>query len=147
MASIQGFDGILQYMWKVNIWFVQIIGTTRLSSRAQHSDGLVCLDIMASWYWNPFRITGPLWGESSSHWWIPLKIDQYAKLSLFALRLSGLPHHDDTTWKCFPQYWLFERQTQQLIIDSTHKRPLMRSFAVLLLLASIGCWIFELPVV
>ena len=23
------------------------------------------------WHGNSFRITGPLWGESTSHWWIP----------------------------------------------------------------------------
>ena len=26
---------------------------------------------MMSWYGNTFCITGPLWGESISHWWIP----------------------------------------------------------------------------
>ena len=26
----------------------------------------------SSWHGNAFCITGPLWGESTSHWWIPL---------------------------------------------------------------------------
>ena len=28
--------------------------------------------MMMSWHENTFHITGPLWGESTSQWWIPL---------------------------------------------------------------------------
>ena len=32
---------------------------------------VVKLIMMTSWHDNIFHITGPLWGESTSHWWIP----------------------------------------------------------------------------
>ena len=33
--------------------------------------------IAASWYGNAFYITGPLWGESTGHWWIPFTKEQW----------------------------------------------------------------------
>ena len=35
--------------------------------------------IMTSWHGNTFHITGPLWGESNSHWWISLTKGQQCR--------------------------------------------------------------------
>ena len=34
--------------------------------------GFISRIMITSWHWNIFPITGPLWGESTYHWWIPL---------------------------------------------------------------------------
>ena len=36
-----------------------------------------CRDMMTSWNGNAFRVTGPLWGESTGARWIPLTKDQW----------------------------------------------------------------------
>ena len=35
--------------------------------------------------WKIFHITGPLWGESTGHWWIPLTKDSDAEVLMFSL--------------------------------------------------------------
>ena len=39
--------------------------------------------MMTSWNENIFRVTGPLWGESTGHWWIPLPKASEAELWCF----------------------------------------------------------------
>ena len=38
-----------------------------------------------SWLWSAFSITSPLWGESTSHWWIPLTKSQWCGALIFPL--------------------------------------------------------------
>ena len=45
---------------------------------------------MTSWNGNIFRVTGPLWGESTGHRWIPLKKACDAELWCF---LWSAPEH------------------------------------------------------
>ena len=52
--------------------------------------------------WDICRITGPLWGESIAHWWIPL-------------------HDDVIKWKHFPHYWLFVWANNPSPVNSPHK--------------------------
>ena len=38
-----------------------------------------------SWHGNAFCITGPLWGESTRDWWIPLSKDQWCRALMIPL--------------------------------------------------------------
>ena len=60
---------------------------------------------MMLWHRNACPVTGPLWGKSTSHWWIPLKKGQQCKALMFSLmytwkngwtntgKANGLRHH------------------------------------------------------
>ena len=48
-----------------------------------NNNKVICRDMMMSWHGNAVSITGPLWGESTSHWWFPLTEGQYCRVPRF----------------------------------------------------------------
>ena len=96
--------------------------------------------MLTSWNGNDFCITGPLWRESTSGWWI-----SFTKGQLFLLRcvihsyISCLEHidssysgprclwcHDDTMkWKWFLHYRPFVKGIHQWLVDFLHKGPVI----------------------
>ena len=56
-----------------NIRCALIIGTCTWLYVTSHDRSIPVLLVMKSWHVNHFHITGPLWGESTSHWWFPLQ--------------------------------------------------------------------------
>ena len=44
--------------------------------------------IITQWHGNTFRVTAPLWGESSDHQWIPIKKWQLYRALIFSLKLA-----------------------------------------------------------
>ena len=60
---------------------------------------------MTSWHGNIFHITGPLWGESTCHWWIPLTKGpiMHRVYVFFLVSLNKiLNKHSSCQW----QWWL-----------------------------------------
>ena len=45
-----------------------------------------------------------------------------------------------TIWKLFPHYWSFKRVIHRRLVVYSHKKAVIRSFGVSLLLAWAGCW-------
>ena len=54
---------LLMSWWRYSIQLLVIIGS---------SEGILPYFMMMSSDGNIFRVTGPLWGQSTGHWWIPL---------------------------------------------------------------------------
>ena len=54
----------------------------------RQSAGIGYNSIMMSWHRNCFHITGPLWGESTNHWWITLIMGQWYGALMFSLILA-----------------------------------------------------------
>ena len=54
---------------------------------------------MSSWDEDPFRITGPLWGESSDHWWVPPMKDQSIALLMSSLNKVSSCLWFETKWR------------------------------------------------
>ena len=60
-------------------------------------DGLVSYSMMTSWHGYPFCITDPLWGESTSHQWIPLTKGQLHRALMFSSMLVCSPLNKQLT--------------------------------------------------
>ena len=79
------------------------------------------VSMIMSWHGNAFRITGPLWGESTVHWWITLTKGQWCVPLVFPSLIVWTSHDDVIKWKHFPRYWPFVRGIHRSPVNTPHK--------------------------
>ena len=84
--SHQSIAALNKYCWYVNIGSGAIRCQTTSWNDADLLNQEVVSSMMTSPKWNIFRVTGPLWGESTDHRWIPLTKASDAELWCFLWR-------------------------------------------------------------
>ena len=90
--------------------------------------------MLSSWHERPFKITGPLCGESTDDRWIPITSTSDFIVYLWCMMTSS-------NGTIFPRYWLFVRGIHRSPVNSPHKGQWRGALMFSLICVWINDWV------